>query len=87
MNYYINDTKKDILLTEEDVEAFKNIKNCLLCEKEFLIMWEIIVIRLGKIEDMLIVNIVITFNILEKIFFLFLFSSLVITIVIYFLKI
>ena len=36
MNFYFKNTKKDILMLEEDEEHFKNTNICWFCEKEFL---------------------------------------------------
>ena len=37
MAVYLKNTKKDILMTEDDKEVFKNDSNCRFCEKEILV--------------------------------------------------
>ena len=34
MAFYIKNTKKDIIMTEEDEEIYRNNNNCRFCEKE-----------------------------------------------------
>ena len=36
MNFYFKNTKKDIIMSEEDEENYKNTNICWFCEKEFL---------------------------------------------------
>ena len=36
MAFYFKNTKKDIVMTEEDEEDYRNVNNCRLCEKEIL---------------------------------------------------
>ena len=36
MNFYFKNTKKDIIMEEEDEEHFRNTNICWFCEKEFL---------------------------------------------------
>ena len=36
MNFYFKNTKKDIVMSEEDEEHFRNTNICWFCEKEFL---------------------------------------------------
>ena len=36
MAFYFKNTKKDIIMTKEDEEDFKNNNNCRFCEKEII---------------------------------------------------
>ena len=36
MTFYFTETKKDIIMTQEDEEDYKNNNNCRFCEKEIL---------------------------------------------------
>ena len=36
MNFYFKNTKKDIIMSEEDEKHFRNTNICWFCEKEFL---------------------------------------------------
>ena len=45
MAFYFKETKQDIIMTQEDIEDFKNNNICRLCEKKYyLIKFAIIVI-------------------------------------------
>ena len=45
MNFYFKNTKKDIVMTQEDEEKYKNNNICYFCEKKLsIIKFEIIVI-------------------------------------------
>ena len=50
MNFYFKNTKKDVLMSEEDEEHFRNTNICWFCEKEFLNIYQTFGLENRKIE-------------------------------------
>ena len=56
--FYIENTKKDIIMTEEDEQEYKNNNICRFCEKTLnLVKFEIIVTLLVNTQAQLIANV------------------------------